>query len=162
MKRLNFLVLLFVGLFFLSAYKINIKEKAPQDSIIGIWETIRVRYNFPDETYKEDRLFRCYDRTRSIYHADGTLEYVSPSIDNNTGECNFDVESYWKGTWKKIDDNRYSTKKLKNQYADTTEVYLFFNKGKTLKILRNYKEAGIAFGSSDAPVSEFVTLNRIE
>ena len=158
MKKITFFTFTFIGLLCLSASK----QKIPQDPIVGVWEFVKIQYNYPDGTHKAKKYYRCYDKTRSIYRANGTLDFISPDIYNDTGECNFGVESHWKGTWKKLDDNRYSQKKLGNKYADTTEVYLFLNKGNTLKILRNYKEAGIALGASDAPISEYVTLNRIE
>ncbi len=162
MKVLNYAFLVFIGLCLLSTSKKNINSETLEDPIIGVWELVKIQYNFPDGTNKENKFYRCYDKARSIYRANGTLDHISPKIYNNTGECNFDVESYWKGTWKKIDDNRYSRKKLEDKYADTTEVYFFLNKGNTLKILRNYKDAGIIFNSNDAPISEYVTLNRIE
>jgi len=169
MKKLNLLFGLFVAIILLSFTQIEINNEIANDPIVGTWELEKLQYNYPDGSVKEESFSKCYDKVRHTFNTDGTLNFIFPEIDDNTGNCSYNKKDFWTGTWKKIGDGKYKTfnvqkhpKSQKSTYTDSTEIYDFSNNGNTLKKLKNFKESGIIFESKNAPVSELATYKRIK
>ncbi|WP_250432390.1 hypothetical protein [Hanstruepera flava] len=172
MRKSKLLIGFLAIAFLMSISPISYKNESSNDKIVGTWELERLQTNYTDGTFSEKSFTKCYDRVRHIYNSDGTLNYIFPGIDNNTGKCHYNDTEFWTGTWEKIGDGKYKTSHIQkypnsnkpSRYTETTIIYTFSRDGKTLKKLMDFKKAGIDFDteSNNPPISELATYVRIK
>ena len=139
------------------------------DNIVGTWMIEKIIVTYSDGQEKENYRSECDQEIRHSYFANGTLQFKMVSTDKETGECVFQKDDHFTGTWKRYGRIAYEmhfvTKFESGQVTEydlNTAKYDFGIDGQTFTRHLNYQEEGIIFGEGNVPISEKTTYRRVQ
>ena len=139
------------------------------DPIIGQWQIEKVTYFYSDASSRSNIPVKCSSSKIFSYKADGTFEFYSFELNNETEACTIPSNDFWEGTWKKSDDGNYIrsltykyNSKVRSHYVDSVGKFLFSDDHNKMTQILNYKKSGIAIDDKSGLTEERTLFRRVQ